>query len=238
MIKIFVFSVPFSSFFPTNTWVNVNVCGTAAPWWMERIWVLGDSVLQHLVALETCPVSTWQGLVLLTVTVYVCGRHSSSWPLWSSLANAASPQLSRVSEIPPHSAPSSLWWTLSQAQSSQLHCPLLPLWAAGLSAPHPYHAQPKNGQERQLSGHAFFLSDDTIPPSLLWCDLLLVDRLIPKCDRVNQDKRSPLFSVFPHFWGPYLVSSLSSLIVSYLISSLLISYFSNFLQSPRNRKKK
>ena len=110
MIQIFVFSVPFSSFFPTNTWVNVNVCGTAAPWWMERIWVPGDSVLQHLVALEQRPLSTWQGLALLAVTADVCGRHNSIWPLWPSLASAASPQLSRVFEIPPpHSAPSSRW---------------------------------------------------------------------------------------------------------------------------------
>ena len=47
-------------------------------------------------------------------------------------------------------------------------------------------------------------------------------RFILKPHGENQDKRSPLFLVFPHFWGPYQVLTLSYCILPYLSSSHLL----------------
>lgn len=105
--------------------------------------------------------------------------------------------------------------------------------------------KPRVRQESQISGHPFYLSNYAVLPGLLWCDLLLINRLILLSYRGSQDKR-------PHCSQFFLTSQesvqscshcmlfhliLVYCILSYLISPLLISSFSNFSHTSRNRKR-
>ena len=102
------------------------------------------------------------------------------------------------------------------------------------------------GRKAKYQGILFYLPNYTVLPGLLWCDLLLINRLILKLfHRGSQGKRPPLPSVLPS--SQESIQSCSHLmlfrlilaycILSYLISPLLISSFSNFSHTPRNRKK-
>lgn len=117
--------------------------------------------------------------------------------------------------------------------------PMLPLWGCtNFWVPSLPHTNLEWDGKARYQGILFFCQATLY--HLVYFDVIcswLTDIFLNP-NRGSQNKRSPLPSVFPHFWGRCLVISLPYLTSSYLILSYLISSsFSNFLQTPRNRRK-